>query len=125
MKVLAGLTVLLVDDSQDVLDTLSMLLEMEEAKIFAFVGPHEALQAAQTGHYDVVLSDIGMPGMNGYELIRALRELPHIQEVPAIALTGYGTESDIQKGRQAGFTRHLTKPVSCEALIESIRALLP
>ena len=122
---LVGLRVLLVDDSRDVLDTLSMLLEMEDAQVIAFAEPRAALQAAQTGHYDVVVSDIGMPDMNGYELIRALRELPHIHAVPAIALTGYGAEQDIDQGLQAGFTRHITKPVSYEDLIEAIRALLP
>jgi two-component system CheB/CheR fusion protein len=120
---LAGLTVLLVDDSRDVLDTMKMLLEMEDAQVIAFAEPHRALEAAQTGQYDLVVSDVGMPGMNGYELMRALRELPHIKPVPAIALTGYGAQSDVEKTRKSGFDRHLGKPVSYDALIETIEEL--
>ena len=120
---LAGLTVLLVDDSRDVLDTLKMLLEMEDAHVIDFSEPRRALEAAQTGRYDVVVSDVGMPGMNGHELMRALRALPHIQQVPAIALTGYGAESDIEQSRKSGFDRHLGKPVSYDELIETIEEL--
>ncbi|MDN3224740.1 CheR family methyltransferase [Pseudomonas nunensis] len=120
---LAGLTVLLVDDSRDVLDTLKILLEMEDAQVIDFTEPRQALEAAQTGRYDVVVSDVGMPGMSGHDLMRALRELPHIKQVPAIALTGYGAESDIEKTRKSGFDRHLGKPVSYDALIETIEEL--
>ncbi|MFJ7793770.1 CheR family methyltransferase [Pseudomonas sp. NPDC096950] len=120
---LAGLTVLLVDDSRDVLDTLKILLEMEDARVIDFTEPRQALEAAQTGRYDVVVSDVGMPGMSGHDLMRALRELPHIKQVPAIALTGYGAESDIEKTRKSGFDRHLGKPVSYDALIETIEEL--
>lgn len=73
--------------------------------------------------YDVVVSDVGMPGMSGHDLMRALRELPHIKQVPAIALTGYGAESDIEKSRQSGFDRHLGKPVSYDVQIETIEEL--
>ncbi|MEO6676172.1 MAG: CheR family methyltransferase [Pseudomonas sp.] len=120
---LAGLTVLLVDDSPEVLDTLKMLLEMEDARVIDFTEPHRALEAARDGQFDVVVSDVGMPGMSGHELMRALRELPHIKQVPAIALTGYGAESDIEKSRKSGFDRHLGKPVSYDALIETIEEL--
>jgi two-component system CheB/CheR fusion protein len=120
---LAGVTVLLVDDSSQVLETLKMLLEMEDAQVVAFSEPLKALKAAQTGRYDLVISDVGMPVMSGHELMRALRELPQLQQVPAIALTGYGAESDIEEARKSGFDRHLSKPVSYEALIETIEAL--
>ncbi|SDT55104.1 CheR family methyltransferase [Pseudomonas prosekii] len=120
---LAGLTVLLVDDSPDVLETLKMLLEMEDAEVIAFCEPQQALAAAQTGQFDVVVSDVGMPGMSGYELMRALRALPHIRATPAIALTGYGAESDVEKSRKSGFDRHLGKPVSYDALIDTIEEL--
>ncbi|MNG30232.1 hypothetical protein D3C84_1158130 [compost metagenome] len=55
--------------------------------------------------------------------MRALRELPHLKQVPAIALTGYGADSDVEKSRKSGFDRHLSKPVSYEALIETIEEL--
>ena len=56
-------------------------------------------ESGQTGRYDLVISDVGMPVMSGHELMRALRELPHIKQVPAIALTGYGADSDIEESR--------------------------
>jgi two-component system CheB/CheR fusion protein len=120
---LAGLTVLLVDDSREVLETLKMLLEMEDAQVIDFSEPHRALEAARTGQFDVVVSDIGMPNMSGHDLMRALRELPHIRQIPVIALTGYGAESDIDKSRQSGFDRHLGKPVSYDVLIDTIEEL--
>jgi two-component system CheB/CheR fusion protein len=120
---LDGVTVLLVDDSAEVLETLKMLLEMEEAEVSAFVMPLEGLEAAKTGHYDVIISDVGMPLMNGHELMRELRKIPHIQGVPAIALTGYGAQSDIDEARKSGFDSHLGKPVSYDSLIETIEEL--
>jgi two-component system CheB/CheR fusion protein len=120
---LSGLTILLVDDSADVLETLKMLLEMEDAQVIAFDRPVAALDAAKSTRFDLIISDLGMPVMNGHELMSALRQLPLVKDVPAIALTGYGTQSDIQKSRQSGFDQHLGKPVSYEDLIETIEAL--
>ena len=120
---LSGLTILLVDDSADVLETLKMLLEMEDAQVIAFDRPVAALDAAKSTRFDLIISDLGMPVMNGHELMSALRQLPLVKDVPAIALTGYGTHSDIQKSRQSGFDQHLGKPVSYEDLIETIEAL--
>ena len=120
---LAGVTVLLIDDSPEVLETLKLLLEMEDAQVIAFDQPVEALKAAKSGRYDVVISDVGMPVMNGHELMLALRELPHVQNIPAIALTGYGAQSDIENARKSGFDRHIGKPVSYDDLIETIEEL--
>jgi two-component system CheB/CheR fusion protein len=120
---LAGVTVLLIDDSPEVLETLKLLLEMEDAQVIAFDQPVEALKAARSGRYDVVISDVGMPVMNGHELMLALRELPHVQNIPAIALTGYGAQSDIENARKSGFDRHIGKPVSYDDLIETIEEL--
>ncbi|WP_285433840.1 CheR family methyltransferase [Pseudomonas sp. fls2-241-R2A-110] len=120
---LSGLTILLVDDSADVLETLKVLLEMEDAEVIAFDRPVEALDAAKSMHFDLIISDLGMPVMNGHELMSALRQLPLAKDVPAIALTGYGAHSDITKSRQSGFDQHVGKPVSYEELIETIEAL--
>ncbi|MDQ0126529.1 two-component system CheB/CheR fusion protein [Pseudomonas lini] len=120
---LSGLTILLVDDSADVLETLKMLLEIEDAKVIAFDRPVAALDAAKNTRFDLIISDLGMPVMSGHELMSALRQLPLIKDVPAIALTGYGTHSDIQKSRQSGFDQHIGKPVSYDDLIETIEAL--
>lgn len=120
---LHGLNVLLVDDSPEVLETLKLLLEMEDAQVMAFDQPVEALRAAEDHRFDLIISDLGMPVMNGHELISALRLLPLAKNVPAIALTGYGTQSDIQKSRAAGFDKHIGKPVSYDVLIETIETL--
>ncbi|KPG97673.1 chemotaxis protein [Pseudomonas sp. RIT-PI-q] len=120
---LSGLTILLVDDSADVLETLKMLLEMEDAQVVAFDRPVAALDAAKITRFDLIISDLGMPVMNGHELMSALRQLPLVKDVPAIALTGYGAQSDIQKSRQSGFDQHIGKPVSYDELIETIEAL--
>jgi two-component system CheB/CheR fusion protein len=120
---LSGLTILLVDDSADVLETLKMLLEMEDAEVIAFDRPVAALDAAKSTRFDLIISDLGMPVMNGHELMSALRQLPLVKDVPAIALTGYGTNSDIQKSRQSGFDQHIGKPVSYDDLIETIESL--
>ncbi|SDP40746.1 two-component system, chemotaxis family, CheB/CheR fusion protein [Pseudomonas arsenicoxydans] len=120
---LSGLTILLVDDSADVLETLKVLLEMEDAEVIAFDRPAEALDAAKSMHFDLIISDLGMPVMSGHELMSALRQLPFAKDVPAIALTGYGAHSDITKSRQSGFDQHVGKPVSYEELIETIEAL--
>lgn len=120
---LDGLKILLVDDSPQVLDTLKMLLEMEDATVTAFDHPVAALKAAENTRFDLIISDLGMPVMSGYELMDALRKLPMVKNVPAIALTGYGTQSDVQKSREAGFNQHLGKPVAYDDLIEAIDAL--
>ncbi|MFS0827223.1 CheR family methyltransferase [Pseudomonas phoenicis] len=120
---LNGVHVLLVDDSPDVLDVMQQLLEMESAEVTAFSDPTQALAAAGTGNYDIILSDIGMPGMDGHALIGALRKLPHLRNTPAIALTGYGASADQHKSRQSGFDRHLNKPVGYDELVDTIESL--
>lgn len=120
---LSGLTILLVDDSAEVLETLKMLLEMEDAEVVAFDHPKDALDAAANSHFDLIISDLGMPVMNGHELMQALRQLPHVKDVPAIALTGYGAISDIKKARQSGFDQYIGKPVSYDDLIATIETL--
>lgn len=121
---LSGLTILLVDDSPEVLETLKLLLEMEDAQVLAFDLPQEALHSARDARFDVVISDLGMPVMNGHELMQALRQLPHVKHIPAIALTGYGPSVDMQKSRQSGFDQHIGKPVAYDELIDTIEQLL-
>lgn len=121
---LNGLSIMLVDDSPDVLETLTLLLEMEDAEVTAFDHPVAALKAAETTRFDLIISDLGMPVMTGHELMSALRQLPLVEKVPAIALTGYGSHSDIQKSREAGFDHHLGKPVTYDDLIDTIETLL-
>ncbi|AZF15675.1 CheR family methyltransferase [Pseudomonas sp. R3-18-08] len=120
---LTGVKVLLVDDSADVLEVLNMLLEMEGAEVSAFDDPLAALQAAGDTPFDLIVSDIGMPNMNGHELMQNLRQISHLQQVPAIALTGYGASSDQKKAADSGFNTHVSKPVTHDALISLIQSL--
>ena len=120
---LEGLHVLLVDDAPEVVEVMSMLLEAEGAAISPFTDAAQALAAAHERVFDLIVSDIGMPGMDGHQLIRALRPLPGYARVPAIALTGYGGSQDAKKALACGFDRHLSKPVTYDALIDTIREL--
>jgi len=117
---LLGQKVLLVDDSRDVMEVLQMLLEMEDAHVEAFSDPLLALKAAKEGNYDVIISDIGMPVMDGHALIQAIRQIAHHKYTPAIALTGYATSSDQKKTRQSGFNYHVSKPVAHDDFIDII-----
>lgn len=121
---LKDLRVMLVDDSSEVLEVMTMLLETEEAEVFAFLSAEQALNAARDGRFDLVVSDIGMPSMDGHQFIGELRALTAFASLPAIALTGYGSNHDIEKALEAGFDKHLSKPVSYEGLICTIEALM-
>lgn len=102
------------------MDVLQMLLEMEDAHVEAFSDPLLALKAAKDGNYDVIISDIGMPVMDGHALIQAIRQITHLKHTPAIALTGYSTSNDQKKARQSGFNYHVSKPVSHDDFIDII-----
>ncbi len=119
-SVLKGLRVLLVDDSPEGLEGFRALLEMEGAIVRAEPGGKAALAAAAQSEFDLILSDIGMPGMSGYELIAELRKLPRTASLPAIALTGFGRQSDAVEALHAGFDAHLGKPVALHALLNAI-----
>ncbi|MBB1612581.1 chemotaxis protein [Pseudomonas sp. UMC65] len=120
---LHGVKVLLVEDSAEVLEVLNVLLEMEGAQVSAFDDPQSALETARAAQYDLIISDIGMPKMNGHELMQKLRAIAHLRRVPAIALTGYGAGSDQKKAAESGFSTHLSKPVAHESLIDLIEKL--
>ncbi|WP_454866021.1 CheR family methyltransferase [Pseudomonas umsongensis] len=117
---LVGQKVLLVEDSKDVMEVLQMLLEMEDAHVEAFSDPLQALKAAKDSNYDVIISDIGMPVMDGHQFIRAIRQISHLKHTPAIALSGYATSEEQKKTRQSGFNYHVGKPVSHDDFIDLI-----
>jgi CheY-like chemotaxis protein len=80
------------------------------------------LQTALEVHPDLVLLDIGLPGMSGYEVARAIRKRQGLRQIVLIALTGWGAQSDQAQSHEAGFDQHLTKPVSLEALEQALAA---
>jgi PAS domain S-box-containing protein len=122
---LARRKILVVDDARDSAHMLGRLLEhLGQTIQVASDGP-AGLAAAQAAPPDLIISDIGMPGMDGYELARRLRRLPELNQTLLVALTGYGQDSDRKEAFNAGFNFHLVKPVSFESLqmlLESLPA---
>jgi two-component system CheB/CheR fusion protein len=123
LSTLTGLRVLVVDDSEDTTEMVQHLLEMSGATVKVASSGLEALQLARENHYDVVLSDISMPGMDGFELLSKLRKLPGKENVPAVALTGFGRPEDVQRATREGFFAHLTKPFDIETLATLLQKL--
>ena len=116
LESLEGMSVLVVDDSEDTAEMVSHLLEMSGANVTAVTSGYEALRVASEKQFDVVLSDISMPGMDGFEFLSKLHALPGYHDLPAIALTGFGRPEDIQRAHSEGFYAHLTKPFDIQAL---------
>ena len=119
----AGHRILVVDDNVDAAETMAMLLELSGHETRTAFGGQEALDMALSFCPEVVFLDIGLPGMNGYEVARRLLADPATAASKLIALTGWGTEDDIRKSKMAGFHAHLTKPVDPDA-VEAVLANL-
>jgi PAS domain S-box-containing protein len=105
------LRVLVVDDSEDTTELLGTLLEMAGHSIqVAHTGP-SALEVAAAFRPDAIILDIGLPGLDGYQVAQRLREDPALKRVTLIAATGYGQEEDLRRSREVGFDQHLVKPI--------------
>jgi CheY-like chemotaxis protein len=116
-------SVLVVDDSPDTLMLLNVLFEKRGCRVLAAESAAEALAISTRETPDIIISDIGMPDMNGYELLTSLRRLPGMEHVPALAITGYATEEDRARALAAGFTAHIAKPVDPDELFELVQRL--
>ncbi len=108
--------IVLADDNRDSADSLGMLLEALGHEVRIAYDGIEAVKAAEELKPDFVLLDIGMPGMDGYECARAIRPQAWAAKTVLVALTGWGQEEDKRRAHEAGFDRHLTKPVDPTAL---------
>jgi two-component system CheB/CheR fusion protein len=87
--------------------------------------PEAALDIAAIERFDIIISDIGLPNINGYELLpRLRRETPYLRDVPALALTGYAAQKDVDAALAAGFSAHLAKPFDPATLAATVEALL-
>jgi CheY-like chemotaxis protein len=110
--------VLIVDDNRDAADTLAMMLEIMGNEVRTAYDGMEALQVGSELRPDVVLLDIGLPGLNGYEAARRIRAEPWGSRSLLIALTGWGQSEDRRRSREAGFDHHVVKPVAAGTLME-------
>jgi len=113
---LDGMSVLVVDDSADTTEMVRRLLEIGGASVCAATSGAEALRLAREKEFDVVLSDISMPEMDGFEFLSRLRQIPGKEDLPAVALTGFGRPEDVQRASDKGFYAHLTKPFDIQSL---------
>jgi PAS domain S-box-containing protein len=124
-SLLSNLSVLVVDDEPDSLTFTTFIVERAGASVTAVSSAAEALQALQSQSYAILLSDVGMPDVDGYQLMQQVRALPAERggRIPAIALTAYAGEMDQRRALQAGFHRHIAKPLEASELIQAIVSL--
>lgn len=114
---------LIVDDVPDIAELLSLYLQRKGFQTSVASSAAKALNAARAEQFDVVISDIGMPEMNGYELAEALRKLPEHRDTIMIAITGYSMYEDRERALAAGFDAHLVKPISPTVLTDLLTRL--
>jgi CheY-like chemotaxis protein len=131
-SMLSGITVLVVDDDEDVLEALGIVLSDRGARVLTAAGVDEALRLIDAEPLDILVSDIGMPAKDGYDLIRAVRsreaqltaEGAGVGRMPAIAHTSFSREQDVEQGLAAGFDAHCAKPLRPLPLLREMCRLL-
>ena len=114
---------LVVDDSPDITEMLAAVLRHAGYTVSSAHSAPDALEMALARHFDVIVSDIGMPGMTGHELASVLRALPEYRFVPMVAVTGFDMYDDRERSEEAGFSAHLKKPIDPSALTRAIRGI--
>jgi len=108
--------ILVVEDNRDAADSLRLLLEFSGHEVAVAYSGHDGVQAAEQYQPDVVLCDLGLPGLDGYGVARKLRDNPTTAKARLIAVTAYGQDEDRRRSHEAGFEQHLLKPVDPDAL---------
>jgi PAS domain S-box-containing protein len=123
---LAKMRVLIVEDDQDSLEMLRLVLENHGADVTSVDRGQTAVEALNSGGFDLIISDLGLPGMDGFDLIREIRGNLGIdaERLPAIALSGYVAEDDRHRSLSNGFQLHLQKPLDISTLAESVRSVV-
>jgi len=112
--------VLLVEDNADAAEAMLLLLREYGHEALVVHDGFEALDAAHAFDPDVVLLDIGLPGLDGYEIARRMRAMPRLADALIVAVSGYGQEKDRQRSAAAGFDAHLVKPIDPRAVVAVI-----
>jgi two-component system OmpR family response regulator len=120
---LEAVRVLVVDDNRDAAESLALMLSLEGFRVETAEDGYAGLGLARTFRPRVILLDIGLPGMDGYQVARRLRDDPETARLSIVAVSGYGSEEDRERARAAGFDFHLVKPVDPERLMELLAAL--
>ena len=115
--------VLVVDDSHETVELLRMLFARRGYDVAGAVSAEEAIASAREKSPGIIISDIGLPDVDGYALLAELRRMPGLEAVPAIALTGHATDEDRERALDAGFAAHLPKPVDPDELLRVVRQL--
>jgi len=115
--------ILIADDNNDALESLATLLELSGHEVFTATNGGTALQSAERHLPEIVLLDIGMPMLDGYEVAKRIRSQPWGQRITLVALTGWGQDSDRRRSREAGFDSHLVKPLDLETLTDLLARL--
>jgi len=118
--VLAGIEVLVVDDDIDTLELLSAALKQRSASVTAVSSTAAAMDSIMASRPHVLISDIAMPGEDGYDLIKQVIALELMPKIPAIAITAYAKEEDRERALAAGFQRYLSKPVELGEFISAV-----
>jgi CheY-like chemotaxis protein len=113
--------ILVVEDDADMREVMAFMLEQLGVTVVLAGSVEEAEAAAKATEFTLIISDLGLPGQSGLALPRALG---CVGKIPAIALSGYGAEEDVQASRAAGFTEHLVKPVTPDKLFEAVRRVI-
>lgn len=119
-----GLDLLLIEDNTDAADLLQMLLEMQGHDVRVAATGDRGLELARERVPDVIICDLGLPGISGYDVARAVRADEALAHVPLVALTGYGHDEARRQSSEAGFDEHLVKPVEVDALLQTLERLL-
>lgn len=114
---------LVVDDNHDSADTVTMLLRRSGHEVRVAYSGEEALEKGPEFRPNIVLLDLGLPEMDGYEIARRLRQNPQLKNSRFVALSGYGQDSDRERSRREGFDAHMVKPASFEKLEEVLRRI--
>ena len=120
----SNLQVLVVEDEIDSRDILTFVLEQEGAQVTSVSSASEALKALDDFSFDLIISDIGMPEVDGYTLMRQIRKLPQGKDLPAIALSAYAGQVDREHSLNVGYQRHISKPIDIPQLIDIIMQLI-